>query len=132
MMKKDIEQRDDIILLINNFYDKVKKDNSIGYIFNDVAKVNWTKHLPVMYDFWEGMVLNKSNYSGNPLAVHKHLNELTPLNSDHFKQWLHLFTTTVNELFEGKNAELIKQRATGIAAVMQAKILHKENAINVK
>ena len=40
-MKKDIANRDDIILLINTFYEKVKKDQVIGYIFNDVAKVNW-------------------------------------------------------------------------------------------
>ena len=46
-MKKDIENRGDIILLINTFYEKVKRDEVIGYIFNDVAKVNWEKHLPV-------------------------------------------------------------------------------------
>lgn len=42
----------------------------------------------------------------------------------HFDQWVKLFTKTVNELFEGDNAELIKQRATSIATVMQIKILH--------
>ena len=46
-MKKDIENREDIVVLINRFYEKVKKDEVIGYIFNDVAKVNWEKHLPV-------------------------------------------------------------------------------------
>ena len=130
-MKKDIENRDDIRLLINTFYDKVKQDAMIGYIFNDVAKVNWELHLPVMYDFWEGIVFNSSTYSGNPIAVHLKLNTRTPLKPQHFKQWLHLFTTTVNELFEGKKAELIKLRAAGIAGVMQVKISGTE-LINVQ
>ena len=69
-MKKDIENRNDIELLINSFYDKVKKDKTIGYIFNDVAKVNWEAHLPVMYNFWEGIIFNKSTYNGNPMVVH--------------------------------------------------------------
>ena len=129
-MKKDIEQRSDIELLINSFYDKVKEDTTIGYIFNDIAKVNWERHLPVMYDFWEGIILNKNNYSGNPMAVHAQLNALTPLKPEHFKQWLQLFTTTVNGLFEGKRSELAKQRAAGIAAVIQMKI--SNDPINIK
>ena len=52
-MKKDIENRTDIELLVRSFYDKVKIDDTIGYIFNDIAKVDWEKHLPVMYNFSE-------------------------------------------------------------------------------
>ncbi len=55
-MKKDIENRKDIELLVRSFYDKVKADDTIGYIFNDIAKVNWEKHLPVMFDFWENVL----------------------------------------------------------------------------
>ena len=40
-MKKDIETRDDIELLVNSFYEKVKADPVIGHIFTDVFKVNW-------------------------------------------------------------------------------------------
>jgi len=65
-MKRDIEQRSDIELLVNSFYDKVKQDIIIGYIFNDVAKVHWEHHLPVMYNFWEGVIFNKNLYDGNP------------------------------------------------------------------
>ena len=31
----DIRSREDIELLINSFYTKVKKDDTIGFIFND-------------------------------------------------------------------------------------------------
>ena len=33
-MKKDIENRKDIELLVNRFYDKVIADQMIGFIFN--------------------------------------------------------------------------------------------------
>lgn len=50
-MKKDIVTRKDIELLVNEFYNKVKQDKMIGFIFLDIAPVNRGKHLPVMYDF---------------------------------------------------------------------------------
>ena len=40
-MKPDISTSADIRLLIDTFYDKVQADPSIGFIFNDIAKVNW-------------------------------------------------------------------------------------------
>ena len=121
-MKKDIENRNDIELLVNGFYDKVKEDKTIGYIFNDVANVRWEHHLPVMYDFWESIIFNKNTYSGNPMIVHTKLNEKTPVTRQHFNQWLYLFTSTVDELFAGKTAEVTKQRAASIAEVIQIKV----------
>ncbi|MBC7947029.1 MAG: group III truncated hemoglobin [Chitinophagaceae bacterium] len=121
-MKKDIENRDDIKLLINSFYDKVKADPLIGFIFTDVAKVNWERHLPRMYDFWENTLLYTGGYTGNPMEVHRRLNHAIPLTTEHFKQWIHLFTSTIDELFTGDKAELAKQRAMSISTLMQIKI----------
>ncbi len=119
----DIEGRRDIEVLINRFYNKVKKDAVIGYIFNDVAQVDWPKHLPVMYNFWESVIFYTATYNGNPIQLHKQLNNKVPLTVQHFKQWLKLFTETVDELFEGAKAELAKQRATSIATMIQVKIV---------
>jgi hemoglobin len=121
-MKGDIKSRKDVEHLINSFYDKVKKDEVIGFIFNDVAKVNWEKHLPIIYDFWESIIFSTGNYSGNPMLVHLHLNRLIPLTKQHFDQWLKLFTQTVDELFKGKTATLTKERALNIATIIQSKI----------
>jgi hemoglobin len=123
-MKKDIEKRSDIELLINRFYDKVKADPLIGFIFNDIVKVNWERHLPVMYDFWENTLFYTGGYIGNPMEIHRRLNQLTPLRAEHFQQWTHLFTSTVDELFTGEKAVLAKQRAISISTVIQIKILH--------
>jgi hemoglobin len=94
--------------------------------------VNWNKHLPVMYDFWESILFFTASYNGNPMAVHGHLHRLANLNKEHFNVWLKLFTSTVDELFEGEKAELAKQRAASIATVMQMKLLHEQAPISVK
>jgi len=122
IMKHDIENRQHVEQLINSFYDKVKQDDVIGFIFNDVAKVNWEKHLPVMYDFWEGVIFLTGQYSGNPMQVHMQLNHQVKLAKEHFERWLKLFTETVDELFEGKKAETAKEKAIGIATIMERKI----------
>lgn len=122
-MKKDIEDRKDIELLINSFYDKVKQDAIIGSFFTEVVQVNWEKHLPVMYNFWENIVFQTGSYNGNPMDKHLELNKKSLITMEHFQRWILLFNETVDELFLGTNSELIKQRALSIATVMQIKIL---------
>ena len=124
-MKRDIQNRADIELLVTKFYDKVKLDPVIGYIFTDIAQVDWVKHLPVMFDFWENTIFYTGSYSGNPMKSHQNLNAVFPLQQEHFKRWNELFMATANELFEGPNTELAKQRAISISTVMQLKIFHK-------
>jgi len=125
-MKKDIGNRADIQLLVDTFYDKVKQDETIGYLFNDVAKVNWEQHLPRMYDFWENILFQTGGFKGNPMAAHVQLHQKSPLTAAHFERWQQLFLATVNELFEGDKAELIKQRARSIATMMLIKV-HPSN-----
>lgn len=122
-MKKDIIDRADIALLVQAFYEQVRMNQQIGYIFNDVAKVDWEHHLPIMFDFWESVLFHTGTYSRNPITVHKQLNTLTPLKREHFAEWIRLWHGAVDGLFEGPNAEKIKQRASSIATVMQVSIL---------
>lgn len=124
-MKPDIAERKDIELLIDRFYEKVKPDPVIGYIFTDVIKVDWPRHLPRIYDFWENAILFTGAYNGNVMAIHKHINHIIPLSAEHFKTWTDLFCTTVDELFDGEKAILAKQRALGIATVMRIKIIEE-------
>lgn len=124
--RTDITNRRDIEQLVNQFYDAVKADPTIGFFFTEVVAVNWEKHLPIMYDFWENVLFHTGGYSGNPMERHKKLHHQSAMKPEHFRQWVHLFTQTVDRLFSGDNAETIKQRATSIATVMQMKILHHQ------
>jgi hemoglobin len=121
-MSTDIRDRTDIQVLVDTFYEKVRADETIGYLFNEVAKVNWAQHLPRMYDFWENILFQTGSFKGNPMVAHVQLHQQSPLNAAHFDRWQQLFLATVDELFEGDKAELIKQRARSIATMMQIKV----------
>ncbi len=122
--------REDIELLVNSFYLKVRNDEVIGYLFNEVARVNWDHHLPIMYDFWQKILFNEEGYKGNPMPKHLALHQQSPLNPAHFERWVNLFVSTIDELFEGDYAELAKQRARSIATVMQIRVLHQGIGLN--
>lgn len=123
MEKNDILSRADIELLVNIFYDKVKQDATLGYLFNDVAKTNWQVHLQKMYDFWEVVLFAKGSFKGNPMMVHRQLHEKSALSEAHFNHWLVIFKETVDELFEGENAENIKYNAANIAGNLKYRLL---------
>ena len=127
----DIASRKDIEFLMKNFYDKVKKDNTIGPIFNDIAKVNWEHHIPIICDFWETLLLDAASYRKNVMEVHFILNRKIPLEEKHFQVWLQLFSATVDELFSGKNAEMAKTKARSIAALMQFKIKGEPGGLSI-
>lgn len=117
-MKSDITDRKDIELLVNTFYDKVEKNKVLGYIFNDVVKVDWETHLPKMYSFWASILLGEHSFSGNPMQKHVALSKQTEMNEKEFSEWIDLFTKTVDELFEGEKANEAKLRANNIARLM--------------
>ncbi len=126
-MKQDIENRQDIEKMITIFYEKVKLDKTIGFIFSEVVPVNWEHHIPVIVDFWETILLDNPVYKKNAMEVHYDLNKKMPLQKEHFKSWVHLFISTVDDLFEGEIATLAKTRAKSIADVMLFKMSNKNN-----
>jgi hemoglobin len=121
-MKKDIENIEDIKLLVDNFYQKAIKNNLIGPIFTDVAKVNWEHHLPIMYSFWASTLLAIPGYVGNPMDAHFRLNQKITLTDKDFNTWKDLFVETINDFFEGEIAEQAKKKAVSIADLMFYKI----------
>lgn len=121
-MKPDISTRSDITFLINAFYDKVKRDDIIGIIFNEVVPIDWDHHIPVIVDFWEGILLDADTYHKNAMEPHFAINRIFPLRQEHFERWLKLFTSTVDEYFEGPIASLAKTRANGVAGIMRIKM----------
>lgn len=117
-MKSDITNRKDIELLVNTFYEKIRSNSILGYIFDDVAKVDWENHLPKMYSFWASILLGEHSFSGNPMQKHIALSKITEMTNKEFSEWLHLFTVTVDELFIGEKADEAKLRAGNIARLM--------------
>ena len=117
-MLKDVESRADIDRLMGVFYERALGDPVIGYIFTDVAKLDLEHHLPIIGDFWESLLFGTPTYQKhgrNPMLVHKDLHEKSELVLEHFERWLEIFTKTVDDLFDGENAEHLKMRAGAIA-----------------
>lgn len=117
-LKKDIKSLQDIKVLVNKFYEKVNKDDLLGWIFNDLSKVDWKTHLPVMYDFWSSILFGTKAYKGQPFDVHLYL----PVDKKHFDRWVKLFEQTVDENFFGPVADEAKLRANTISEIFQYKI----------
>jgi len=118
----DITDRRDVARLVNIFYDRVRVDDLLGPIFDDIAHVDWPTHLPLMYDFWESVLFGTATFKGAPLQAHRALARRTPLTSDGFDRWIALFHQTVDDLFAGTIANRAKQSASRIALVLQPHI----------
>lgn len=111
---KDILVRADIELLMQTFYDSLLKIDGMQPVF---ASINFDVHLPKIVDFWEFVVLDVEGYKSN--VFDKHLN--LPIKSPQFDEWLNVFKSTVDALFAGEKADLIKQRATVLAFTFKSK-----------
>lgn len=121
-IKKDIETREDIERFIHAFYEKVKVDDRIGIIFNEIVSINWEHHIPIITDFWESILLDNPVYQNNGMEIHYKLHSMYPLNKEHFEAWLSLFESTLDEMFLGNIAELAKKRAKSVASLMKFKM----------
>lgn len=124
----DIENRKDIEVLVNKFYAKVLKDEKIGFFFNEIAHIEWKKHFPNMYDFWETILFDTMKYKGNPMTKHIVLSRKEPMTSEHFERWLFLWNQTVNENFTGYRASEAIKRAKMIADLMKYKTANNDNS----
>ncbi|WP_166920803.1 group III truncated hemoglobin [Flavobacterium poyangense] len=111
-MRKQLENRADIALLVQTFYTKIRADDEIGFYFNTMIK-DWDAHLEKLTDFWETNLFAVRKYDGNPLAVHNEVDTYFEgkITSNEFGIWLNYWFQTLEELFEGENAEILKRRA---------------------
>ncbi|MCE7992552.1 MAG: group III truncated hemoglobin [Roseivirga sp.] len=125
MKGKDLQTRDDIALLVNTFYDKVRAHEALGPIFN-AAIDDWDSHLIRLTDFWETNLFFVRNYKGNPLQVHINVDRQfnNTIHQAHFGNWLQLWFETLDSLFTGRYAEIAKARARSMAATMFLRIFN--------
>ena len=120
MEKQDITTIDDIKLLVNTFYSRVRNNSLIGPIFDEKIADRWPVHLEKMYRFWQTILLDEHTYYGAPFPPHAEL----PVEATHFDTWLTLFHATIDELFEGEKAAEAKWRADKMALMFQHKIAY--------
>jgi hemoglobin len=93
--EKEIDQ------LVRSFYEKARKDPSLGPIF-EAHVTNWEAHFVQMTDFWSGNLLGTNRFYGAPMPKHLAVPNLRP---ELFEQWLRLFKQTTQE-FDNESFQL--------------------------
>lgn len=121
---KAIETTEDIKLLVDSFYTKVRNDTLLGPIFNNTIQDKWSEHLDKMYRFWGTVLLETHNYIGSPFTPHIKLN----IEKEHFSIWLELFVETIDTNFNGEKAMEAKWRAAKMAEMFALKLNYYKNS----
>jgi hemoglobin len=125
MTKRDIKDRNDIYVIISDFYKKLLQDEDMKHFFEKFnTEVSLQKHLDILVDFWDNILFYSNTYNKNAMLPHIELSKTKAFQKKHFKLWLDYFHRSVDENFKGENSEIAKNRATSIATVMQLKILN--------
>ncbi|CAL1519495.1 group III truncated hemoglobin [Chitinophaga sp. MM2321] len=115
---KEITTMDDIRLLVDTFYGRIREHALLGPIFNGILEGRWPAHLEKMYRFWQTVLLQEHTYYGSPFLPHAKL----PVQQEHFDAWLQLWYATIDEYFEGEKAREAKWRGDKMAIMFLSKI----------
>ena len=97
---------------LDHFYERVRRDETIGPLFERVIGPDWGPHLDKIQDFWSSVMLKTGRYTGNPLAVHRRVEGLEPQFFDH---WLALFETSAREVLTAELAGAFVSKANLMA-----------------
>ncbi|MGV6828568.1 MAG: group III truncated hemoglobin [Flavobacteriales bacterium] len=128
---KEIKSRIEISILVHTFYEKVRKEDVLGPIFNTIVN-DWETHLNLLLDFWETQLFLVKKYKGNPLEAHVKVDTFFnhSINEKHFGIWLQLWFETIDTLFEGEKAQLAKNRARNMSTFMNIEIFNSRKKTN--
>jgi hemoglobin len=124
LVMKDLENIDDIIVLVDEFYSKVRNDELLAPVFALRLTGDWQPHLDIMYRFWNAALFQVREYKGNPFSKHSML----PIDGIHFEQWIKLFHETLDERFAGPVADEAKVRAMIMADTFYGRIQDRRRA----
>lgn len=116
MPSADLCTEEEIIQLVNWFYESIRKDEVLGPIFNQHVK-DWDTHLSTMVDFWSSTLRGSARFRGAPMPRHT---ALPRLSFELFERWLMLFRQTTDAL---PNAAL-GQRASELARRIAQSLWH--------
>jgi hemoglobin len=123
---RDLDDAVEIAEMVRRFYADVAQDDLLGPVFNDVARVDWSEHLPKLTAFWCRALLSMPGYQGNPYRQHQAVHDRSPFSRAHFERWLDLFHETLDLGWTGPRVEQAKALARKVAAVHSKQIVGDE------
>lgn len=117
-MMKEMTHRADVSVLVNTFYDRIRKDEVLGPIFNrHIKEEQWPIHLEKLTDFWVTTLFGVVCFKGNPTIAHRTVDEKLKYSiaQHHFEQWVSLWHNTIDSLFEGALENRAKKASESMA-----------------
>ncbi len=112
---RDLDSHLEVDEMVRRFYRAVTQDDLLGPVFNDVAQLDWSDHLPKLTAYWCRALFGAHGYEGDALTAHEVVSAKEPFTEQHFERWLDLFYETVDLGWTGTRAEKAKTLATEIA-----------------
>lgn len=123
---RDLDSPDEIAEMVRRFYQDVAQDDLLGPMFNDVARVDWSEHLPKLTAFWCRALLGLQGYMGNPFRAHALIHQQASFTAAHFQRWLALFHETVEMGWVGPLAQRATDLADNVARVHSGQLIGEQ------
>lgn len=120
---RDLDDPAEIAEMVRRFYADVAQDDVLGPMFNDVAKVDWSEHLPKLAAFWSRALLGLPGYAGNPFRAHALVHSQESFRVEHFERWLSLFHETLEMGWTGPIADRAAAIADNVARVHSQQLI---------
>ncbi len=118
---QDITGREDIVIMVEKFYELVKQDDIIGHIFlNKINDSEWPSHMEKMVNFWMSVLFSDKTYVGNPFSHHRALN----IGKEHFDRWEEILHSSVYDHFKGQKADEAIDKANKMRLLFESKLAH--------
>jgi hemoglobin len=126
MTRRDLDTRAEIHDLVIDFYRAIVFDDLLGPVFEEVAEVDWTVHIPRLIDYWSRVLLGQRGYDGYVLAAHEHVHAQESFTPALFSRWYALWVECVDARWAGPGADAAKRHAARTANVIARRLLGAE------
>ena len=129
---RDLDTPEEIAEMVRRFYADVAQDDLLGPMFNEVARVDWSEHLPKLAAFWCRALLDLPGYAGNPFRAHALVHDKRAFTPAHFERWLSLFHETLDLGWVGPRADRARELAGNVARVHGQHLIGREVALEAR
>ena len=126
LLKRDLDTRSQIHDLVVRFYREIVFDELLGPVFEEVAEVDWSTHIPKLIDYWCRVLLGEPGYDGHILHAHQAVHEIESFRPELFDRWYLLFAEAIDAGWRGPIAERAKAHAARMAGVLSGRLLKTE------
>lgn len=105
--------KENLIILMTNFYEKVADDEVLApYFFEelgeDLQSEEWIDHIELLANFWLHKINGEDTYFGNFIGAHA---KMRHIHKEAYTDWLNLFSESADEIYTPEVSEIFKKKA---------------------